>query len=57
MLAQYNLAYFYENVEVIQKDLEKAIEYYIKAAEQGDEEAIFMINKVLFNTKLFQKWI
>ena len=37
--AQCRLAYYYEKGKGVEKDSEKAVEWYTKAAEQGDQEA------------------
>lgn len=39
ILAQYNLAVCLELGRGVKKDLEKAVKWYKKAAEQGDEDA------------------
>src|SRR6266498_2609460 len=41
MPAQFNLAILYENGEGVEKNLEKAFEWYQKAADNGDIEAQF----------------
>ena len=46
-IAQYNLAYMYENGEGIEKDIDQAIYWYKKAAEQGDKEAQKELKKIL----------
>jgi TPR repeat protein len=37
--AQYELGFYYEHGEGVEKDLEKAFEWYTKSAEQGDKNA------------------
>lgn len=47
--AQYNLGYCYENGKIIKRNLEKAIQWYEKAAEQGFVEAIYRLGVIYFS--------
>ena len=48
-VAQYNLAFMYENGEGIIKDIDKAIYWYEKSAKQGDQDAQAKLEKLLKN--------
>ena len=50
VIAQYNLGIFYEKGYGVSKDLTKAIEWYTKAANQGNKEAQDAIKR-LINSK------
>ena len=45
-IAQYSLGYCYENGWGIVKDMEKALEYYHKAADHGYEDAIKALERL-----------
>ena len=47
--AQYNLALIYEYGEVIKKDINKAIYWYKKSADQGYEDAHYELKSLLEN--------
>ncbi len=38
-MAQYNLAYMYENGDGIMKDIDKALYWYNKSAKQGNQDS------------------
>ena len=42
-IAQYNLAYYYQDGKFVEKDLNKAYEWFLKASKQGMYEAIHQI--------------
>ena len=42
-IAQYNLAYYYQDGKFVEKDLNKAYEWFLKASKQGMHEAIHQI--------------
>ena len=44
--AQINLGYCYETGDGVAKDLDKAAEWYNKAANLGNEEAKYLLNKL-----------
>ena len=47
-LAQYTLGSLYEKGEVIEEDIEKAIEYYKKSAEQNNDLAQLALGKIYY---------
>jgi TPR repeat protein len=54
MMAQHNLGAYYYNAKFVQKDISKALEWYLKAAEQGSGMSQHTIGLMYFNGDLPQ---
>jgi uncharacterized protein len=46
--ATYNLGYSHESGKGVGKDLKKAVAYYRRAAQRGDERAMFELSRCLY---------